>query len=82
MVNAQMTNYVMPTSVDLPLIRVYFEEIPYGRGPAGAKGIGELPLDGTAPALANAIAFATGVDVRQIPVTAEVLLEMMESMHA
>jgi CO/xanthine dehydrogenase Mo-binding subunit len=39
-------------------------------------------LDGTAPALANAIAFATGVDVRQIPVTAEVLLEMMESMHA
>jgi CO/xanthine dehydrogenase Mo-binding subunit len=82
MVNAQMTNYVMPTSVDLPVIRVYFEEIPYGRGPAGAKGIGELPLDGTAPAIANAIAFATGVDVRQIPITAETLLEMMESAHA
>ena len=44
-----MTNYIMPTSVDVPPIRVYFEEIPYGRGPAGAKGIGELPLDGTAP---------------------------------
>ena len=82
MVNAQMTNYVMPTSVDLPAIRVYFEEIPYGRGPAGAKGIGELPLDGTAPAIANAIAFATGVDVRQIPVTAEALLEMLEAVHA
>ena len=67
MVNGQMTNYIMPTSVDLPAIRVYFEEIPYGRGPAGAKGIGELPLDGTAPAIANAIAFATGVDVRRIP---------------
>jgi len=82
MANAQMTNYVMPTSVDLPPIRVYFEEIPYGRGPAGAKGIGELPLDGTAPAIANAIAHATGVDVRQIPITAETLLEMLEAVHA
>ncbi len=82
MVNAQMTNYVMPTSVDLPAIRVCFEEIPYGRGPAGAKGIGELPLDGTAPAIANAIAHATGVDVRAIPVTAETLLEMLEAVHA
>ncbi len=82
MVNAQMTNYVMPTSVDLPTIRVYFEEIPYGRGPAGAKGIGELPLDGTAPAIANAIAFATGVDVRRVPITAEALLEMLETVHA
>jgi CO/xanthine dehydrogenase Mo-binding subunit len=82
MVNAQMTNYVMPTSVDLPAIRVYFEEIPYGRGPVGAKGIGELPLDGTAPAIANAIAHATGVDVRQIPITAEMLLEMLEAVHA
>ena len=82
MVNAQMTNYVMPTSVDLPAIRVYFEEIPYGRGPAGAKGIGELPLDGTAPAIANAIAFATGADVRRVPITAEALLEMLEVVHA
>jgi CO/xanthine dehydrogenase Mo-binding subunit len=82
MVNAQMTNYVMPTSVDLPTIRVYFEEIPYGRGPAGAKGIGELPLDGTAPAIANAISFATGVDVRRVPITAEALLEMLEVVHA
>ena len=77
MVNAQMTNYLMPTSMDLPPIRVFFEEIPYERGPAGAKGIGELPLDGTAPAIANAIAHATGADVRQIPITPEALLEML-----
>ena len=81
MVNNQMTNYIMPTSVDLPAIRVFFEEIPYSRGPAGAKGIGELPLDGTAPAIANAIAHATGADVRRVPVTPEVLLEMLESVH-
>jgi CO/xanthine dehydrogenase Mo-binding subunit len=82
MMNGQMTNYIMPTSMDVPPIRVYFEENPYARGPAGAKGIGELPLDGTAPAIANAIAMATGVDVRRIPVTPESLMEMLESVHA
>ena len=82
MINGQMTNYIMPTSMDVPPIRVWFEEVPYERGPAGAKGIGELPLDGTAPAIANAIAHATGIDIRKIPVTPEVLAEMMETVHA
>jgi CO/xanthine dehydrogenase Mo-binding subunit len=82
MMNGQMTNYIMPTSMDVPSIRVFFEEIPYGRGPAGAKGIGELPLDGTAPAIANAIARAIGVDICRIPVTPEVLLDMLEHVHA
>jgi CO/xanthine dehydrogenase Mo-binding subunit len=82
MVNGQMTNYIMPTSMDVPPIRVHFEEVPYERGPAGAKGIGELPLDGTAPAIINAIAHATGIDIRKIPVTPEVLAEMMEAVHA
>ncbi|HXT76917.1 MAG TPA: xanthine dehydrogenase family protein molybdopterin-binding subunit [Candidatus Eisenbacteria bacterium] len=81
MINGQMTNYIMPTSMDIPPIRVFFEEIPYERGPAGAKGIGELPLDGTAPAIANAIAQATGADIRRIPITPEVLLEILESVH-
>jgi CO/xanthine dehydrogenase Mo-binding subunit len=82
MVNGQMTNYIMPTSMDVPPIRVFFEEMPYARGPAGAKGIGELPLDGTAPAIANAIAHATGADIRQIPITPEKLLEILERVHA
>jgi CO/xanthine dehydrogenase Mo-binding subunit len=82
MVNNQMTNYVMPTSMDVPPIRVFFEEMPYARGPAGAKGIGELPLDGTAPAIANAIAHATGADITRLPVTPEALMEMLEGVHA
>jgi CO/xanthine dehydrogenase Mo-binding subunit len=82
MVNGQMTNYIMPTSMDVPPIRVFFEELPYARGPAGAKGIGELPLDGTAPAIANAIANATGADITRIPITPEVLLEILENVHA
>ncbi len=85
MINGQMTNYIMPTSMDVPPIRVIFEEVPYGTGPHGAKGIGELPLDGTAPAVANAIAHATGADIRRVPVTPETLietLEMLELAHA
>ena len=77
-----MTNYIMPTSVDLPPIRVYFEEVPYPHGPAGAKGIGELPMDGPAPAIANAIAHATGVDVRRLPISPEALASLMEVLAA
>jgi CO/xanthine dehydrogenase Mo-binding subunit len=82
MVNSQMTNYIMPTSADLPRIRVYFEEHPYLYGPMGAKGIGELPMDGPAPAILNAIEQATGVSIAKIPVTPEVLIEALEAAHA
>ncbi len=79
MVNSQMTNYIMPTSADLPPIRAYFEEVPYAYGPCGAKGIGELPIDGPAPAIVNAIENATGISINTIPVTPEVLLEATEA---
>ena len=79
MVNAQMTNYIMPTSADLPPIRVYFEEVPYKHGPGGAKGIGELPIDGPAPAIVNAIENAIGVPIDRIPATPEVLMRATEA---
>jgi CO/xanthine dehydrogenase Mo-binding subunit len=82
MVNSQITNYIMPTSADLPRIRVFFEEVPYAHGPGGAKGIGELPIDGPAPAIVNAIENAIGVSINRIPVTPEVLMEALEGVHA
>jgi len=78
MANAQMTNYIMPSSMDLPPIRVYFEEVPYPNGPGGAKGIGELPIDGAAPAIFNAVAHATGVQPTRLPLTPERLMALME----
>jgi CO/xanthine dehydrogenase Mo-binding subunit len=77
MANGQMTNYIMPTAADIPPIRVFFEEQPYPFGPHGAKGIGELPMDGPAPAIINAIENATGISVREIPATPEILMEAM-----
>ena len=61
MQNAQMTNYIMPTSADVPPIRVFFEELGNAHGAFGAKGIGELPMDGPAPAIVNAIEDALGI---------------------
>jgi len=75
MLNSQMTNYIMPTAADIPPIRVYFEENPYAYGPAGAKGIGELPMDGPAPAILNAIENAVGVGFDHIPLMPEAMME-------
>lgn len=74
MANNQMTNYIIPTPADIPPIRVFFEENPYAYGPGGAKGIGELPMDGAAPAILNAIENATGVSFNQIPLMPERLM--------
>jgi CO/xanthine dehydrogenase Mo-binding subunit len=73
MVNNQMTNYIMPTAEDVPPIHVVFEEIPFRYGGYGAKGIGELPHDGPAPAILNAIRDATGVPFNAIPLLPEEL---------
>ena len=72
--NHQLTNYIIPTSMDAPPIHVELVEIPYSHGPFGAKGVGELPMDAPAPAVVAAIAYATGVRVDQIPVIPERLL--------
>jgi CO/xanthine dehydrogenase Mo-binding subunit len=71
MQNNQMTNYIMPTSSDLPPIRVFFEELGNVHGAFGAKGIGELPMDGPAPAIVNAIEDALGVRFDSIPLMPE-----------
>ncbi len=68
----------MPTAADIPLIRVFFEENPYAYGPDGAKGIGELPMDGPAPAILNAIENATGESFNQIPLMPEAMMPLVK----
>lgn len=74
MANAQMTNYVAPTTLDTPPIETVILENPYPYGPQGAKGVGEMPIDGPAPAIVNAIRHL-GLDVREIPATPERILK-------
>jgi CO/xanthine dehydrogenase Mo-binding subunit len=77
MQNGQMTNYIMPTSADLPDIRVFFEEMGNVHGAYGAKGIGELPMDGPAPAIVNAIEDALGTHFDSIPMLPEDIFDAL-----
>jgi CO/xanthine dehydrogenase Mo-binding subunit len=79
MQNNQMTNYIMPTSSDLPPIRVFFEELGNVYGAYGAKGIGELPMDGPAPAILNAVEDALGVRFDSIPLLPEDIMDGLNS---
>jgi len=79
MANNQMTNYIMPTSADLPSIRIFFEERGNRHGAYGAKGIGELPMDGPAPAIVNAVCDALGVSFNAIPLLPEDVFEAVHS---
>lgn len=72
MANAQLTNYTIPTTLDTPEMDVAIVENPFPEGPFGAKGLGELPIDGPAPAIVNAIR-AIGFDVRECPATPEIV---------
>jgi CO/xanthine dehydrogenase Mo-binding subunit len=73
MANAQLTNYIIPTTLDTPAIDVVLLENPYHGGPYGAKGLGELPMDGPAPAIVNAIR-SLGLDIREVPALPEAIL--------
>ncbi|MFW5739735.1 MAG: xanthine dehydrogenase family protein molybdopterin-binding subunit [Myxococcota bacterium] len=74
-VNPRMTTYIVPTALDAPPFYTELVEEPYEHGPGGAKGIGELPMDGGAPAIAAAIEHATGVSFDRIPMTPERLFD-------
>ena len=76
MINNQLTNYIIPTADDVPAIRVEFIETPYPHGAQGARGLGELPHDGPAPAIANALAMALDADPTRIPLVPEYVMEL------
>jgi CO/xanthine dehydrogenase Mo-binding subunit len=72
--NAQLTNYIIPTSLDTPPMEVDIVEQAYSHGPGGAKGIGELPMDVPAPAIAAAVHQATGLLIADLPILPESIL--------
>ena len=69
MLNPQLRNYHIPQLVDVPDTEVYFADTYDELGPHGAKSMSESPYNPVAPALANAIADATGARLRRIPMT-------------
>jgi CO/xanthine dehydrogenase Mo-binding subunit len=69
--NPNLTDYKMPTALDLPRVKTILVEHPSLAGPYGAKGVGEPPNIEPPATIANAVAAATGLRVTSLPITAE-----------
>jgi xanthine dehydrogenase YagR molybdenum-binding subunit len=75
LVNRDLAEYHVPANADVPQLEVHFlDERDIHANPIHAKGIGELGISGAAPAVVNAIYNATGVRVRDLPITCDKLL--------
>ena len=66
-VNPAFRNYRIPAYADIPRTEIFFADTHDSIGPLGAKGMGECPINPVAPALANALADATGIRFREMP---------------
>lgn len=74
-VNAHMADYLMPVNLDIPYMEAHFvDEVDPHVNPLGVKGLGEIALVDTAPAIANAVFHATGKRVRNLPIRIEDML--------
>jgi xanthine dehydrogenase YagR molybdenum-binding subunit len=74
-VNAHMADYLLPVNLDIPHLEAHFvDEVDPHVNPLGVKGLGEIALVGTAPAIANAVYHATGKRIRRLPITIEDML--------
>jgi len=71
--NANMTNCIVPTFADVPELETILVEVPYPFGPSGAKGVGEIPMDGPAAAVCNALEDALGCAFDEVPVLPEAI---------
>jgi len=74
MANPHLTDYVIPTTLDTPRLDTIVLENPTPHGAFGAKGVGELPFNGPAPAIVNAMRHL-GLDVREVPALPERVME-------
>jgi CO/xanthine dehydrogenase Mo-binding subunit len=72
--NPTMTDCIIPTAIEAPELETILVEVPFARGPGGAKGVGEIPMDGPAAAVANAVSAALGLPIDELPVRPESLL--------
>ncbi|SHI32032.1 purine hydroxylase beta subunit apoprotein [Dethiosulfatibacter aminovorans DSM 17477] len=76
--NADLNNYIIQTTQDMPEIHSIVVEDPSSTGPYGAKGVGEPALVPVAPAILNAIYDAVGVRITHLPATADVVLKAIK----
>jgi len=76
--NNSFSDYIIPTAVDIPNLVTEIMNNPYTDGPYGAKGAGELPTVGAAPAYVEAMENALGANFTKIPITAEDAMRVLQ----
>jgi CO/xanthine dehydrogenase Mo-binding subunit len=81
-INPNLTNYIMPTSLDMPELHVDIVQGFDPTGPFGAKGVGEPTAVPTAAAILNAIHDAVGVRITSLPATSEKILTAIKAKRA
>lgn len=79
-VNTDFNQYHIYTAIDMPEIVARFVHTHEPTGPYGAKAAAEIPINGPAPAVVNAIYNACGVRIRELPVTPEAILEGLKNL--
>lgn len=77
--NQRMTNCIIPTAIEAPELEAILVEVPYSHGPHGAKGVGEIPMDGPGVAVANAIEDALGCAADELPLLPETLERLVRA---
>ncbi|MEG3173536.1 xanthine dehydrogenase family protein molybdopterin-binding subunit [Sphingomonas sp. ZB1N12] len=78
LVNHDLAEYHVPSNADIPQMEVHFvDERDIHANPIHAKGIGELGISGAGAAVANAVYNATGIRVREFPITLDKLLDQL-----
>ena len=78
LVTPSFSEYLTPTSMDMPKVQCILLESRSGLGPFGAKGVGEPAITAVAPAIANAVADAIGVRVFEMPITPERVVKALK----
>ncbi len=76
--NNSLSDYILPTAMDVPVLVTEMTNNPYTHGPYGAKGAGELPLVGAAPAYVEAMENALGVNLNKAPFTPEDTMKVIQ----
>lgn len=77
-VNASLADYHVPVQMDVPPIEILYTNKPDPQAPMGARGIGEIGITGVGAAVANAVYNATGIRVRDLPVTLDKLMARLD----
>ena len=79
LLTTNLSDYRIFNAVDMPHMESYLVETHDPFGPFGVKAIAEIPIDGMAPAIANAVADAIGIRINQIPLTPERVLSAIQT---